>query len=103
MNIIKILNPSLDEYTERANAIARRNNRVSFLMLNENDVELETDRNEFSFIMKAVGDQLLHREWEAFASKPNIDISATVEPELVSGSSVLGRLAFDCTRLCAAY
>jgi hypothetical protein len=103
MDIIKVLNPSLDEYAERANAIARRNKLASFLMLNENDIELEEDRNEFAFIMKAVGDQLLHREWEAFASKPNIDISASAEPELVSGSTVLGRLAFDSTRLCAAH
>jgi hypothetical protein len=103
MNIIKVLNPSLDEYAERANAIARRNNRASFLMLNENDITLEEDRNEFSFIMKAVGDQLLHSEWEAFASKPNIDISASVEPELVSGSTVLGGLAFESTRLCGAH
>ena len=36
---------------------------ASFLMLNESKIENEVERNEFSFIMKAVGDNLLHREW----------------------------------------
>jgi len=105
MEIVKVVSPSLDDYAERASSIARRNNRASFLMLNENDIEDESDRHEFSFIMKAVGDQLLHREWESFASKPpeSINLSACVEPELVSGSAFLGGTKFDSTRLCRAY
>jgi|SRR5665213_2061376 len=105
MDIIKVVYPSLDEYAERANAIAQRCGRASLLMLNENDIDNESERNEFSFIMKAVGDQLLHREWEAFASKPidSINAVACPEPEPVSGSTFFAGVAFDCARLCRAY
>ena len=105
MKFVKIVHPSLEDYAERANSIATRNNRANLLMLNEADILDENDRNEFSFIMKAVGDQLLHREWEAFASKPNegINFSASAEPEIISGSTFLWEQNFDSVRVCTAH
>jgi hypothetical protein len=73
---IPVIHPTLEEYSNRVNSLAAKYGKDSWMAIDSsilNEME-EDDRHEFSFIKRAVGDQLFGREFEILSAALNSEI-----------------------------
>jgi hypothetical protein len=107
MEMVVVVHPTLEEYSFQVHAMAQKYGYETWLELFEDpDKKMNAeDRDDFSFIAMAVGDQLIHREFLSPARSPGGDDldGMQVEPELSSGSAVLPGVTIECPRLCGTH
>ena len=66
MEMVVVVHPTLEDYSSQVHAIAEKYGLDSWLDLYEHPEKMnEEDRDDFSFIAMAVGDQLIHREFNS--------------------------------------
>ncbi len=74
MDMVVIVRPTLEEYSSQVHAMAEKYGFESWLELFENQEKMsEDERDDFSFITMAVGDQLIHREFISPSQSPGED------------------------------
>ena len=106
MDMVVVVHPTLEEYSSQLHAMAEKYGFETWLELFENPEKMnEDDRDDFSFITMAVGDQLIHREFLSRDQSPGGDRASDmqVEPGLSSGSTVLLGVTIECPELCGTY
>ncbi len=108
MDMIAITHPSLDEYSDRVIAMANKYHCESWIEINP-EVMNSDDGEEFSFIMKSLGDQLIHREFQKFLAigrPPTVDsfgACISVEPGGLPGSTVCTGVMLERPSICRTY
>jgi hypothetical protein len=106
MEMVVVVHPTLEDYSSQVHAIAEKYGLDSWLDLYEHPEKMnEEERDDFSFIAMAVGDQLIHREFNSPDRSPggrDTD-DVLVEPGLIPGSTVLQEVPIECQRLCGTY
>lgn len=105
MDMVVVVHPTLDEYSHRVRKIAEKHDLESWLELFECPEKMsEDERDDFSFITMAVGDQLIHREFiDPSRSQREDDMDdIQVEPGISPGSAFLSGVVIECPRLCGA-
>jgi hypothetical protein len=97
MEMIEVVNPSLNEYMARVRSLASRylGNEDMWFTLNSSAISDEDDRDEFSFIRMALWDKLMEREFFTLSSPPGqiglFSHCETVEP----GATIPGSLIWE--------
>lgn len=102
MEIVVVTHPTLDEYYARVTAMAQKYGRENWLSLSADEMSRE-DRFEYSFIISAVGAQLVHREWLCMSETPGHSDFAdgtSTEPGLVPGSVFLAGVQGERVSVC---
>jgi hypothetical protein len=97
---ISVIHPTLEEYSNRVNALATKYGKDTWLGLTLDPCIMdEDDRDEFAFIHCAVGDQLISREFQSLNEAFSSIIDETEEPGLFPGSSVSVGVKFERSRV----
>ena len=106
MDMVVVVHPTLEEYSEQVHAIAKRHGLASWLELIECPEKMsKEERDDFSFITMAVGDKLIHREFISPSWSPGEDNKADIElePGMIPGSTVLLGVKIGCPWLCGTH
>jgi hypothetical protein len=106
MDMVVVVHPTLDDYSSRVRMIADRHGFESWLELFECPEKMsEDERDDFSFITMAVGDQLIHREFiDSSRSQGEDDVdNIQAEPGVTPGSAILPGVMIECPRLCGTH
>jgi hypothetical protein len=96
MEMVEIINPSLDEYMARVRHLSEvyRGDPGSWYQLTVNDIPESDDRDEFSFIRMALWDKLLEKEFfptnESRVQLNLFNVCYADEPGEFPGSSFWG-------------
>ncbi|MDR3715209.1 MAG: hypothetical protein P4L51_20545 [Puia sp.] len=106
MEMVVVVHPTLEDYSAQVHAIAEKCGYETWLDLFEDPRKKMNadDRDDFSFITMAVGDQLIHREFlnpERSPGGDDID-GMQIEPGFSPGSTVLLGVRIERPRLCRA-
>jgi len=105
MEMVVIVHPTLDEYHARVKAMAKKYGQPSWIGLGPADLNRE-DAFEYSFIISAVGDQLIHREFLDMSWTPDhlsFNDEVFAEPGLPPGSVFFSGVKIECPAVCRAY
>ncbi|MDR3410936.1 MAG: hypothetical protein P4L87_08355 [Formivibrio sp.] len=107
MDMVVVVHPTLEDYSSQVHEMATKCGYETWLDLFEdpNKKMNADDRDDFSFITMAVGDQLIHREFISPDRSPGGDDAdgLQVEPGLSPGSIVLSGVTIECPRLCGTH
>lgn len=103
---IQIIHPTLDEYFSKVNSMAAKYEQDSWLELVHNpDVMTDgDDRDEFAFIVSALGDQLISREIQVLTETAdipnNVNDGIYAQPGLLPGCALLAGVSLGCPNVC---
>lgn len=104
MDMVVVVHPTLEEYSSQVHAMAIRHGLASWLELFECPEKMsKEERDDFSFITMAVGDQLIHREFNLSRSPGEDDKDIEIEPGMIPGSTILPGVKIGCPWLCRAH
>jgi hypothetical protein len=96
MDMVKVVNPTLNEYMERVRFFATRylGDANKWYELNVSQLDNMDDRDEFTFIRMALWDKLMDMEFFAFSSPPGqvplFSQCGASEPGTIPGSFIFG-------------
>jgi hypothetical protein len=102
---IVITHPSLDEYRGRLAAMAKKYACESWITLIP-DTMTHEDRFEYSFIVSAVGEQLMQLECADIFQTPShkdMAIGTSNEPGFNPGSFIFAGVNIECREVCRTY
>ena len=103
MEMVVVVHPTLEEYSSQVHAMAEKYGFASWLELFEYPEKMsKEERDDFSFITMAVGDQLIHRELISPDRSPG-EVEAEemqIEPGMIPGSTILPGVKIGCPWLC---
>jgi hypothetical protein len=100
MEMIEVVNPTIDDYLVRVHSISAKylNDPGEWLQLTPSVISDSDDRDEFSFIKMALWDQLMEKEFFSPTSPPGqaslFSVCTSSEPGVIPGSTIL--MAVKC-------
>jgi|GEM_PF-3583942 hypothetical protein len=107
MEMVVVVHPTLEDYSAQVNAMAQKcGYETWFQLFDDSEKKMsEDDRDDFSFITMAVGDQLIRREFNSPDRSPGGDDvdGMQVEPGHSPGSTVLRGVTIECPGLCRTH
>jgi hypothetical protein len=106
METLVIVHPTLKEYHERVSAMAVKYGKANWFELSPDDMAPE-DSFDYTFIVSAVGDQLINREFLEMRGSPEnreqFICKNDDEPGQVPGSLLLVGVTIGRPRVCGAH